>query len=464
MVSVYPAAAIFIPCLLYTVHSRRRSVLYFLLSIPLFDITVAHAVSHPFIVPEVAFFGLLGNQVIRWSRDERAEVPWSRAHTWFSIFLAIGAISLIYVAENPASVLVNPYGSYAGNFDWIPLTLSLSNITQLVLRVFPVIVIMIFSWSIDISEIPHAIRTLVIGGVIVGCTGVFYQISVLAGWSFVPQAGLWFGGMWRPLGEYGFLGPVPRMGTISGEPGHTAQFLLYLLAVTTTLHLTGSNRVFRERTQFALVMILGGFLLLTTSMTAYGGLIVLAVVTATLGIVTGAYVPRRVLRLTSWAAVLFLGLLSLMIVTQGDSLIRYQLEKLQFQGGSGSYRARYFVRSLEVAAKRPLFGVGVGSYYPLSLFGILLAETGVLGLVSFLAAVTTSSRSALGLHLNANLRMPDLTLALVNGAMTMVLVSLVAKSITTILSPWFWVAIALPIVVVQFERGASHSGETSRTS
>ncbi|WP_121820751.1 O-antigen ligase family protein [Halostella salina] len=452
MVKIYPSVLVFLPILLVTIGSRKRSILYFLATVPFFGITVIVAISHRFTPPEIAFFGLMFNQLYRWAKGGEAELQWSQSYSWFGVFLIVAAISVAHVAINPAPVEINPYGKYAGNFDWVLLSFQNSNITQLALRIFTVVVIVFTAMNMRIKELPLYLRTLVFGGFLAGLSGILYQLSILTGIQQLVNIGIIFGDMW-PAGQgYGFLGPLPRMGTVSGEPGHTAQFLLYLLAVCSTLYLTGSNRVFRDRTLFGVVVALFTLLLLTTSSTGYGGLLVLAAVTAGLGVLTTDFERTRVIRLLGCAIVFGIGLVSVVLVTESSSVVEYVFEKLQFQDGSGSYRARYLVRSVEVWLRRPLFGVGVGSYYPMSLFGTILAETGLLGLISFLGAVTTSSWEAVGFHLNKNLRMPDVTLALVNGAITMIIVSLVAKSITTTLSPWFWIAIALPIAVVQFER------------
>jgi len=91
--------------------------------------------------------------------------------------------------------------------------------------------------------------------------------------------------------------------------------------------------------------------------------------------------------------------------------------------GSVLFSIFYFLAIVPFSGVTVLYAIG---------HQFTLPETVFFGLISLLGAVTAILREAVGLHLNENLRMPDATLALVNGVTAMTIVSPIAKSITTI--------------------------------
>jgi hypothetical protein len=431
--------------------------MFFLASVPLFDVTVFTAISHPFTVPELGVFAILISLLMDLRHYTTASFNDQVASIAGVAFLSISALSIVLLVVRPASILVNPYGYTPDNFMLVAVTVSSSNVTQLLLRMFFVISVFNLGLIINSDNLEFVTRAVILGAIFAGTVGVTYQLFAIIQSDLLIKFLYWFGGTGR-LEGMGSLGPLPRMASVAGEPGHTAQYLLYAFAVSATLLATGSYNVFSRRTLSGVLVVLSGLLLTSTSGTAYGGLIVFAGVIL---VSTISYKEVKIRRLTRtigpFAALLFClaVLLATLDIVPIIDLTTQQFQKLTFRSGSGSIRARYFRLTADVIRERPFFGLGTGSYYSTSLIGTIVGETGIFGLTAFFALCLGCTRPALS-HAFRYRTHQHLGFALAVGVTTLVLTSLVAKSITTLLSPWFWVALGLPLsFAIKLGRGTS---------
>lgn len=449
MVALLPAGVIFIPIAFLAARRRRWALILLAISVPFFGLTVLQAVSHEFHAAEIAVLALGINQFLRWTRTDKGYLPWPTAFTGFSIFITISALSIVYAIISPADILVNQYGVTPDDFNLVSLSFGWSNVTQFMLRLFTIGAIVLISMNIDQDEIPQLVRLVVLGGIFSGVIGVLYQFTVFFGIQFFQEFLQWFGEGIDP-GGYGFIGPIPRMGSVSGEPGHTSQYLLYTFTIVLTLLMTANRCVFKVEELIILVPTAFILLLATTSTTGYGGFLVMSLVLFCLYLLRDVFRPKHVRRIVtgSFASVFLMVAIALFVPSVLDA-IRYQIEKLQFQAGSGQIRLKYINHSIKIFVSRPIIGAGTGSYYSTSLIGTLLVENGILGLGSFIWATTVSVRELLSQSYKEDKAFAGLAVSLSSGLLTLLLTSLVAKSISTLLSPWFWFAVALPIALVQ---------------
>lgn len=455
MVSFYPAV-IFLPLAVIASRKQRWALIFFLASLPLFDVTAFFAVSHPFTVPELGIFAISISVLKDLRRGSTVSFNDPLPVIAGVAFLSISALSIVLLVVRPASIQVNPYGFTPDDFMLQAVSISFSNISQLLLRVFFVISVFLLALTIDSDNLEFVTRAVILGGIFAGTVGVIYQLFALLQSDLFIKFLYWFGRTGR-LEGMGTLGPLPRMASVSGEPGHTAQYMLYAFAVSATLLATGSYNVFSRGTLRTVLGVLSGLLLMSTSGTAYGGLIVFTGVMSVGAIVHSEIKIRRLARSIGPYVVLMSCLvivLAVLDVVPIVDIVTQQFRKLTFRSGSGTIRARYFRLTADVLSVRPFFGLGTGSYYSTSLIGTIVGETGIFGLTAFLVLCLGCTRPALS-HTRRHRTHQHLGFALTIGVTTLVLTSLVAKSITTLLSPWFWVALGLPLSLA-IKRGQKH--------
>lgn len=96
-----------------------------------------------------------------------------------------------------------------------------------------------------------------------------------------------------------------------------------------------------------------------------------------------------------------------------------QIAKRQFKAGSGTLRLRYIRMAFDLFPQRPLFGSGVGSYYGASVLGTLLAETGLLGLAAFVLAHRSAYLKCLRVGYDTTAEVGSLSIALVVSSATL---------------------------------------------
>jgi len=445
MISPTPAAILFIPIAVIASVRRKWALSYLLLSVPLFHVKLFVAVGHQFTLPEIAMIALGVSQVIHWLRTGKTVLAIGTPIQLVFVFLAVCVLSVVNAVINPADVLTHAYNSRINDVELVQMTVTSTNFTQLLLRTFFVGSVFVLYTVLVEYSLRRVIRGLVLGSVFVGIVGIVYQLFLLSGTTWFAQKLYQFGHVAEPNG-YGFTGPIPRMGSTAGEPGHTAQYILFTFPVTVTLWILNDESVMSHRELSLTSLFLFFVLIVSTSTTAYGGLIIFTGVAGGMLLALGEFPVRRVRQVASLIAPVALIVILVLGSLQGvQELVLYQIEKLSLSAGSGSIRQQYLVLSVEIAKARPLLGIGTGSYYSTSLAGTLLGETGFVGLLVFVLANVVAYTRCLASAVRNSGDISNIGIGLFIGGMTVILTSLFAKSITTTLAPWYWFTLALPM-------------------
>ena len=451
------AGFLLIPFAVVSIFRRRLALLLTLVSIPFFALDIGYFLDHFFSFPEVIIIALLLNQMLHMYHEDVVILP---VNSPIYLLIAFGIVSILSVFAllvNPLEVMTHSYNfSTLDGFRLSPIEFTRNNISQLLLRLFVVAAIIGLSVELSHYDLEKVIRLVIVISLLVGGFGVFYQIT-----QQINATGIWAlaatFGLDIMTNAGGFLGTgIPRMWTVAGEPGQTASYLLYAFSLVVTLSFLPETRVL-SRTQLRLT---GGalffLLILTTSATAYGGLLIFAALFSVSSIIFDAIPLKKTL--LGFAGVSLLGILA--AVLTGSildpsllALLQPLLAKLQFQAGSGTLRLQYLELALDIFSQRPVFGVGVGTYYGATLLGTLLAETGIVGFSVFVLAHITAYWDCLRMRDSVNSQTFSISVALVVSSATLLGTVMLAKSISTLLFPWFWLSLALPTALSLQKRG-----------
>lgn len=467
MASIEPAAIVVLPLVVVAAMRRRWAFLLVVGSVPFFGLEVFVAVSHRFRLPELAILVFIGHYAVAWIRRERVDLRNATPVLLLWGFVGVSTVSVVALALHPPEVPVHPYVGTFQSRRFVDLSISSKNVTQLLLRGLFVAAVTVLAVHLDERRIREAVRGVVLGAAFVGVVGVGYQVAVMGNATFVPETLRAFG-FARFVDDPGMLGPIPRMYSTVGEPGFTADYLLYGFAIATTLAVVpGPDWAFRRWELFVLSPLLGGALLSSTGTTGYGGLVILASAFVAFLALFPDVRPRHFRWYVVTACVggvLAVGVLFAILGPTLVDLVVVQVEKMTFQARSGTIRRFYILRSIVVFRARPIIGVGVGSHHAPSYLFTLLAETGIVGTTALIGAHLWAYRQCMGLVDAApRVRRPAVALAIAGN--TLLATNLVAKSISSLLMPWYWFGLALPIAVIaNRRRSAGRAVDTSETN
>jgi len=449
--SVEPAAYVALPFMILALSRRSWAFLFVVASIPFFGLKMFYALSHQFILPEIAMMILMGHYSIYWLREGRFQIKNSTPVLLLWAFLGVCGLSVLALVVQPTIVQVHPYfGSYQSRL-FINLGVSSKNVSQLLLRAFFVLSVTVLAIHLEKEGVREAIRGVVFGAVAAGLFGVVYQLMVLGELNTLLTILVNFGFGRLPASPEA-MGPIPRMFSMPGEPGYVADFFLYALGIVLTLSiLPGPNDTFNQKELRFLTPFLGAALLLSTGTTGYGGLVIL--ITVLMGVLAvfpnmrPGSVPLN-LRVATAVAGTTLILTVLTVGPQLFDIVSYQFRKMTFQAGSGNIRMFYMGKSIEIFLGRPVIGVGVGSHNGLSLLFTVLAETGLLGAIALIGAHLWPFRQCVGVANHEKPSPRNMSMALSVSGFTLLATHLIAKSATALLFPWYWFSLALPIAFV----------------
>lgn len=447
---ITPAGFLLVPIVLASTRRRTWALACLLASVPFRALDLFHVASRWFSFPEVAMMGLLVSYLFHVRREREFLLPSSPPIYLLAGFLVVCVASLVHLLIDPLEAMTHTYntGSHR-EFVLRPIEFSITNVTQLALRTFAIGAVIGLSVVLAEFDVRRVLRALIACALFVGAFGVFYQITqeVEAYWIWELANAFGLDIKENSGGAFGFL---PRMWTPIGEPGHGASYLLYAFALTATLSFLPETRVAsRGQLRVASVVLLA-VLILSTSTTGYGGLLVFGAV-----FLVAAIASRRI-DIRSVAAVYGAGLLGVVLLggllsvvggVNVVALVEPQIAKLQFEAGSGTLRARYIAMAFELFPQRPVLGIGVGSFYGASLLGTLLAETGLLGFTAFVLAHLTTYWKCLQTNRARIDERGSISIALIVASVVLLGTSILAKSISTLMFPWFWFSLALPIAI-----------------
>lgn len=445
MESINPLLFIILPISLAAVFNYIWSINFVIFSIPFHSGVVFSAIGHNFTVIEVAILSLGLNMIWRHIYDNQPiKFSANKSVALLLLFMMFGIVSVLIQFGTNNAVLVNPYGVNPDLLALIEHRPRRSHLTQTFLRVFSVGSIIMMSYAICRSSIHRTIRIFIFGALINTTVGILYQMSQLLDAPSFTNFLNWIGFGFNPRFVGSELG-IPRMYSFAGEPGYTALHILFAFSVVLGLFLsTKEDIVFTHRNLGRISVFLFVGLLLTTSTTAYGGLFILSVVYSFFSLLTN---NQRFKQILPSVLPFFVFAILILLALGGDTLISfigYQAQKLQFSAGSGSIRLEHIKHSIDIVAQRPLFGVGMGGHYGLSLFGTIMAETGLVGLSLFIGSIILAFKPLIYWSVNDPTK-GSLAFSILIGGSTTIITALVAKSITAFNFGWVWLAVALPI-------------------
>ena len=443
---ITPAGILLIPVAILSIYRHQLAVFFTLVSVPFFVLHVGTFASHNFRFPEVMLIALLVSHALLVLRERDFSLP-STSPIYFLIgYGIVCVVSVLYLIIDPLDAMTHAYNSGSlDKFALSPIRFAGENVSQLLLRMFTIGAIIGLSAALSEYDIRRVTRLVVVVSVFVGGSGVLYQttqfLNVTVLWEWAASFGLDI-----MVKSGGILGMLPRMWTVAGEPGFTASYLLYAFSLTATLSFLPETRVLSRQKVRVVTVMLFSMLVLTTSATAYGGLLVFAVVFLGVAAMFDQISVRSVLLVyatLSVVAVLLASVTGILFNVAILAVLEPLIAKLQFQAGSGVLRLQYIVMAFDLFSQRPLFGIGVGSYFGASLLGTLLAETGIAGLTLFVLSNVSSYWECVEVsEKRSEERILAITFIVANA--TLLGTAMLAKSVTTLLFPWFWLSLALP--------------------
>ncbi|QLG48922.1 hypothetical protein [Natrinema halophilum] len=373
-----------------------------------------------------------------------------RSLVFATSFLFIGVVSSAVLLVFPSEQMTHPYNAGAWIvFETEPLLYSRDNFTQTVLRIFSFGSMFVIATAFTKELIAKSIRLLVLEGVFVGAFGVAYQLSILFGFPLI-EASQWFGLVSikyiRP-----FLGPLPQMMSVPGEPGYTAIYFLFLLSLIIPVAISGQERILSNRESVFFGSLFVCFLILTGAGTGFGGLVILSIVLFTYYTFVKDTLPSfgRFVRFGFQTSIPAL-VVALVVMEDPIGTASVVIQELTFRGGSGPIRAHSMAFALDLFQTRPLIGYGFGSYYGASVVGTILVSTGVIGVTLFVAFHLFIVRDLIQLEQTIDIPPLESSLArtLAISLTALFATMLVAKSITAIFFPWYWMAVGFGIALL----------------
>lgn len=471
--SITPVGLVVLPLGVYLFARGHRPLFWATIwTIPFFDTVILHL---PF-APVRPFQYLAGLLMVRYAvnvllQGKEPVVRRSSTVLMAGAFILSLAASLFMPLLLSQKIYVVPEGVsdlWVAYQNPIELRFSPKNFTQMLYPLFGVLLFMTVEWSISKKEdLKRVIKILVRGFYLIAAFMVMYQMAYLLGVR-APIEGLFFlftGAANAKFSDYNALGSLIRAFTPAGEPGYTGTYFGLVLGFAAGLAYGGYKRGWKLRLNRRLVGLILFALILNASTTGF-----LAVVIVLLSFVLVSLLRRNshvkavsnvkvgVQLIVGVAVVTIVSLVAAQVLglSLADILISQHLAKITEGAGSGAFRLTTIVYSLEnVFAESPILGVGYGSHRTLSLVVFLLANTGIVGLITFLALNATAFTHIVKAMNQAR----DPELASIAFAIAVAHVSLVAiltiKGDVALTFGWMWVVIGLAEACYRLQRRQS---------
>jgi len=332
-----------------------------------------------------------------------------------------------------------------------PLYFKLINITQYAYLLFAVLCFFVFCAELKTKErIIKVVNLSILLGVIVAISGITYQILVLINfnsaalnfYSFLGAPALSFEGKL-------LFGKIPRMYSLVGEPGSTALFLLFSFGLASTpLFWDEIPSRSRKKNGLASSIILLG-LLLSTSTTAYVGIVIF--------LISFNFIFMIKFKPVIYVKAIFrISLLGLVFFTMSfivfkflfdypwcDFFMKSQVKKLMLEHGSGATRWHYIIENLNLFLKYPLLGVGIGGSRSTAMLPALLSNIGLFGTLSFLLFNWFIFKNVFETYLKSSRKDIFITGSLLITFLTIFSLRLFARSISGLLFCEYWLLMAI---------------------
>ena len=305
---------------------------------------------------------------------------------WMAIFIAVVAVSLVMPVwldghvEVPSMSLINPTTEL--------IHLKSKNITGVLYMVFGfgfLYLTVALNQTIAMSRL--TLKTFMAGSTFSALWACLEFACKISG---VPYPAMIFN-TGTALSATGYMERTnffPRLSSVSVEPSILAQTLLVAISLTLPF-VFGGLTLFskkRDRSIFVLLLVV---LCLTTSSTAYIGLLVIALTVLVLCAVRGVLTPMHLL-------VPIAGL-SLSALIYATVPVAKQVLDEMFFTKSGSYsaleRLMTITNALQMFREHPMLGIGWASITSHDLIANILGNAGILGLLSFTVAMYSIFRA-----------------------------------------------------------------------
>jgi hypothetical protein len=332
--------------------------------------------------------GLERISLLSFSIDKRLR----RTTYWIIAFLGVAAVSLVMpVLINGHLLITSPT---LGDNEQTPLFLSGHNVTQLLYLVFGgIIAICVAHVNLQEKQREETERIILYAGIFLACWGILQFFCNVTG---IPYPSFLLNNS-ASESATGYMQTVDegirRVSSAAVEPSVLAQALLTLLPLTLPAWRKRGSVFSRRRDRLvALLFIL--VLVLSTSSTAYLGLVILALTYVVYSVRIGSFSKTKAVLIfvligVVASAIVAVAFMSVPIVS---GLLQSQLLG-KASSGSGIERAMTISLAFGYFQRYPILGIGWGSATSHDLIVKLLSNVGIVGTVVFFCAIFSIVRA-----------------------------------------------------------------------
>ena len=311
---------------------------------------------------------------------------------WLIAFLAVASISLVMpVHINGRLAIESPF---LGDTAEAPLYLTSHNITQLLYLIFGCIVAICVAHSNLRDEDRHETeRVIMISAVFISVWGLFQFFCNVTG---IPYPDFIFNNSGSASGK-GFMQTldigISRISSTAVEPSVLAQSLITLLPLTLPAW-QGRGSVLSVPIDRGAAVLFVLLLILSTSSTAYLGLFILGVLFVALLLRTRAISRGKAILISVFATVAVVGAVATAVFSiPFVSEIVNSVLLSKSTSGSGLERVMTIGLAYGYFQQYPILGIGWGSATSHDLIVKLLSNVGIIGALTFLAAMLSVMRA-----------------------------------------------------------------------
>ena len=455
--SISPIGYLLIPLGILLFLSRRRNLFWAtVISMMFWNSSVLYIHAITFYLRSPMFFMTL--LIIKKTLDSfisgRLGISKNRANFFLACFLVLVGFSLVIPFLINGKVDTYPIGTNQA-FNPIPpkkpLYFGLINITQFLYLVFAVLSFFTLSEEMfSKKRIEKVLDISVLLGVVVAISGFVYQILTLCNCSHtVLNFYSFLGAPYLNLEGKLYFGKIPRMYSIMGEPSLTTLFLLFTLGLAAPSPNFKKYAFVPKRPSIISLIIIALGLLLTTSTTAYLGIIIF--VTSFSFVLSLKYKPATCFRIISNICILGIALVIVTFVvfriffdySMYNFFMDTQIAKVMLKHGSGAIRWHYIVENLRIFVQYPILGVGIGGCRSTATLPALLSNTGVLGTIPFLLFNWYVFKKTLSQYLNSKQENAVFLGSLLVAFLTIFILRTFACSIASLYFLEYWLLLAM---------------------
>jgi len=383
----------------------------------------------------------------------------SLENRWLVIWLALSSISLLASIRLSGNVLVHPIEGPAIP-EWCLFNFTAFNVTQLTYWLFFGLVFLGLATVIrSMRNIKQVIRWITIASLVVLASGLFAQALFSLGHDkLVIKVFRFFG---ASSIDHRSIGSLPRMYSLTGEPGYTGFLLAFSLGLILIPVITKKDEwLWSRRANICVVGLLMMGVILSTGTSGYLELAILAMASFVF-LLLQQKPDMFTFNIIKWGGIsavlvavvilLFNGIWGISFV---DLLRRTQVEKLLGKYQSGPVRLQFISDAMSIALRYPLLGVGVGANKAYALIPALLSNIGFLGTGAFVMFNGTILWKALRVFKTTHsAEIRSISSALIVTFVGMFGVMSLGKSLVSLIYPYYWLLLALMVALYRVERG-----------